>query len=62
MLPKLIALVATLVFGVTLLGLLYGLYLAFKNKDDKKKKSISISSLVFCILTFISYTVMGYLP
>jgi hypothetical protein len=59
---KLVAMVVTLVFCITFMGLVGGLIAAFKNKDQSKEKSIGISACVFLTLTIISYKVMGMIP
>jgi hypothetical protein len=59
---KIVAMVVTLVFCITFMGLVGGLIAAFKNNDKAKEKSIGISACVFFTLTIISYKVMGMIP
>jgi len=59
---KLVAMVVTLVFCITFMGLVGGLIAAFKKNDKAKEKSIGISACVFLTLTIISYNVMGMIP
>lgn len=59
---KIVAMVVTLVFCVTFMGLVGGLIAAFKNNDQAKEKSIGISAAVFLCLTCVSYKVMGMIP
>ena len=63
-LPKLVAMVVTLVFCLTFIGLTIGLGTEFKkSKDfDAKKKNITISAAVFLCLTCVSYKVMEMIP
>jgi len=59
---KLVALGVTIAFCITFLGLMGGLYAAFKKNDKAKEKSIGISACVFFVLTIIAYKIMGMIP
>ena len=61
---KSIAIVVTLAFCFTFLGLAIGLGTEFKKDKtfDAKKKNITISAVVFLCLTCVAYKVMDMIP
>ena len=61
-LPKIVALVVTLVFCSTTIGLGGGLVKAFKDSNKDKEKSIGISFGVFLCLTIVAYMIMKMIP